>query len=149
MLLSPATEWIWSPQLQIHIFLGESTFKYYRQIEPCVFQLISRFQENRLGGRSRRGTFLFDSWIVNHINLLSYRHSGVCGDLCGFNYMALLTWNLILYTSSYSMFSRITGLDSEKGLRQILRFSQYLDTFLVCLNLVDCLNLDIFLWCWQ
>lgn len=85
MLLSPATVRTWSPQLppqkQIHIYIyiGENTFKYYGQIEPCAFQLISRLDENRLGGRSRRGTFLFDSWIVNHINLLSYRHSGVWG----------------------------------------------------------------------
>lgn len=32
----------------------------------------------------------FDSWIVNHINLLSYRHTGVSCDLCGFYNMALL-----------------------------------------------------------
>lgn len=88
----------------IHFYFGEGTFKYYRHIEPRAFQLISRFDEKRLAGRSRRGTFLFDSWIVNHINLLSYRHSGVCGDLCGFNCMALLTCNLILYMNSYFMF---------------------------------------------
>lgn len=63
----------------IIIIFDESTFQYYRQIEPCAFQLISCFDEKRLRGRSRRGTFLFDSWIVNHINLLSYRHTGVWG----------------------------------------------------------------------
>lgn len=51
---------------------------------------------------------LFDSWIVNHINLLSYRHTGVCGDLCGFSFTALLTCNrILLYIHSYSWFCQI------------------------------------------
>lgn len=51
---------------------------------------------------------LFDSWIVNHINLLSYRHTGVCGDLCGFSFTALLTCNrILLYIHSYSLFCQI------------------------------------------
>lgn len=51
---------------------------------------------------------LFDSWIVNHINLLSYRHTGVCGDLCGFSFTALLTCKrILLYIHSYSLFCQI------------------------------------------
>ena len=51
---------------------------------------------------------LFDSWIVNHINLLSYRHTGVCGDLCGFSFTALLPCNrILLYIHSYSLFCQI------------------------------------------
>lgn len=121
MSLSPATVRIWSPQLppqkQIHNFfflllllLGSNIIdRLSLSLSCCLFKLISRFDENRLGGRSRQRNFfffffLFDSWIVNHINLLSYRHSGVCGDLCGFNYMALLTCNVILYMNLYLMF---------------------------------------------
>lgn len=47
------------------------------------------------------GEELFDSWIVNHINLLSYRHTGVCGDLCGSSFTAFLTCNrMLLYIHS-------------------------------------------------
>lgn len=77
-------------QKQIHSF----AFIYYGQMQSILtkdFLLIMHFDENYPKGRSIRGTFHFVSRIVNHINLLSYRHSGASHDLCGFNYMALLT----------------------------------------------------------
>lgn len=125
LLMSLSAPDIWSAHLplleHIHniVFLS---FKYYRQIALCAFQLVSCLDEKLLRGRSKRGTFLFHSWIVNHINLLSYRHCGVCRDLCGFCCMALLTWDLILYINSYLMVLRITWMDYGHGLRRILWF---------------------------
>lgn len=105
---------IWSPYLpplkHIHNIVFFS-FKYYRQIALSAFQLVSCLDEKLFRGRSKRGTFLFHSWIVNHINLLSYRHSGVCRDLCGFYCMALLTLDFILYINSYLKVLRMNGMD--------------------------------------
>lgn len=66
----------------IRFYFGERLVaKYYRQIRtPALFDchdFLRLPDVKRLGGgrrRSRRGTFFrFRSWIVNHINLLSYR----------------------------------------------------------------------------
>lgn len=83
---------------------------YYRQFEPLVAPLLlGGFftfggKKKRLKARrSRGGTFHFDSRIVNHINLLSYRHGGAGRDLCGFFCMALLSCNVILYIHTFML----------------------------------------------
>lgn len=72
------------------------------------------------------GEELLDSWIVNHINLLSYRHTGVFGDLCGFVFTALLTCNrVLLHIHSYTFLCQ-----TIKVISVILFFQKKFLTFL-------------------
>lgn len=80
------------PSLPITVYIQcIFPFKLYRQIEFCAFQPIMKacLEEEEEEEGVGEELFFFDSWIVNHINLLSYRHTGVWCDLCGFSCMWL------------------------------------------------------------